>query len=164
MRPFRRLLAIRASIAVLGFLAIVAALRWLWPPASPQGAPVVTGESLVALPWDRTVGRRFGDVAVDLPSDWTRGGGPTLTVLRIVGKPEAALTERLRRSCANPVVQRWREQWRGECLSRSGERVRGAVIREDGVWQGVESRYPDGRDARLAPRVARMLGSLRRVR
>lgn len=148
-------------------MLVVGALMWRTgqePPVVPRRAPTSSVEPLIALPWDEQVERRVGDLTVLVPTRWAAGGGPSLVPLALSGGAEAALTSRLSADCARPVVLRWREQWRGECLTATGTRIRGAVIREDGVWQGVEARYPDGQDARVAPRVARMLASLKRVR
>ncbi len=153
-------------VGVLLAVAIAGLIGWrvLTPPPAPLPILVIIGDPLVALPWDETVPLGFGAVAVDVPRGWTAGGGPVLVGFSATGRVEAALTARLvAAGCASPVVLRWREQWRGECLSATGTRIRGAVIRAGGRWRGVEARYPDGRDARLAPRVGRMLASLRRV-
>ena len=124
------------------------------------GAHPVTTEPLVALPWDRTVGLGLGNVRVRVPVRWQGGTGPALAAVAIDRDPDDALGRRLASECAHPVVLRWRDQWRGECLSRSGTRVRTAVMWVDGGWHGVEARYPDRLDARYAPRVSRMLASL----
>ncbi len=88
----------------------------------------------------------------------------TLRRIAFADHPEAALTMRLSRDCDWPVVLRWRDQWRGECLSRNGTRIRAAVLRETGDWHGLEARYPDWLDGQFAPRVARVLASLRSSR
>ena len=152
-------------LAVGGLLVAAVAGLAVWHRAEPMtvasAPPVPLGGPLVALPWDAVVARRFDSVAVEVPRGWIAGGGPAVAGLAVGDDPEAALTARLSADCARPVVLRWRDQWRGECRSRSGTRVRGAVIRAGGGWAGVEARYPDRLDARLAPRVARMLASLR---
>ena len=124
---------------------------------------LASSEALVALPWDKQAERRVGGVLVSVPTGWASGGGPELKPLKFAGNPERSLESHLQHTCDHPVVQRWREQWRGECLSNSDVRIRGAVIRAGGGWQGAEARYPDGQDARMAPRVARMLASMETV-
>lgn len=116
----------------------------------------------MAVPWDRRTKRAVGrGVRVVVPDDWSRDVGPELTPIVFSSDAEKAWAERLGTDCAYPVVLRWRDQWRGECLTPRGLRIRGAVIRTGGEWRGVEARYPDAQDATLAPRVARMLASLR---
>ena len=146
----------------------------LWKDGEPEVAPAppAVGEPLIALPDDllRTV--VTAPVAFELPAQWVASdegwrlpnGQLVLRPLAFSNDPEMAFTTRLKLECAWPVVLHWREQWRGECRSRNGTRIRAAVLRENGEWHGVEARYPDGLDAQLAPRVARVLASLRRAR
>lgn len=141
-------------------IASAAALSLLRPGERPD-VVVSSGDPLVALPWDDVVERRIGRVVVQVPAQWTLDGEPMMLPLDLPGDAKKALIARLLPDCARPVVLRWRDQWRGECLTRAGVRVRGAVVRVDGGWHGLEARYPDRRDSRLAPRVARMLASLR---
>lgn len=129
-----------------------------------MGTLSTSSEPLVALPWEATKEHELGRVIIEIPVRWKPGSGPPLAPVVFRSDPESQWTDRLRAECTHPVVLRWREQWRGECLSRSGTRIRGAVIRIDGEWRGVEARYSDSQDARLAPPTARILASLRPAR
>ncbi len=161
-------------LTVLVLLAVAVAGLIAFRPDEPQVAPTLPpgGDPLIALPFDplRTV--VAAPMAFELPAQWVASdagwrlpnGQLVLRPLAFSDDPELALTTRLKLDCAWPVVLRWREQWRGECRSRRGTRIRAAVLRENGEWHGVEARYPDSLDAQLAPRVSRVLGSLRRAR
>ena len=152
-------------LTVGGLLVVVVAGLAVWRSPDPVDAALFpshwSSAPLVALPWHQVAWRSFGAVAAEVPRSWEAGAGPQLRSVGVPRDPDLWLSTALAAECAAPVVLRWRDQWRGECRSSEGTRIRIALTRADGGWAGVAARYPDGRDARLAPPVARMLGSLR---